>query len=102
MPRNYTFDNRHVRKWTQEHAKRAAEMRKQGLTQKAIAKELGVSHQTVSHYLKPEIVPTQPLPHVAGPRQVINSASKDRYVPDMTAPARPGAMDYAAGRSRGL
>lgn len=24
MPRTYTSDNRHVRKWTQEHAKRAA------------------------------------------------------------------------------
>lgn len=86
MPRTYTFEGNRNQKWTQEHARRASEMRKQGLTQKAIAKELGLSQQTVSRYLKPEIAPTpQPLPRAAGPRQVVNSASKDRYVPNMTA-----------------
>lgn len=107
MPRTYTFEGKRTQRWTQAHTEQAIELRKQGLSFDAIGQELGFTAATVKKRLeesraKPEPKSEPPLPRVATPRRIMNSASRGTYVPDMTAPTRPGAMDYAAVRSRGI
>lgn len=107
MPRTYTFEGKRQQRWTKAHTERAIELRKQGLSYEAIGKELGFTAATAMRYVKgpqpkPEPKSEPPLPRVATPRRIMNSASRGTYVPDMAAPTRPGAMDYAAVRSRGI
>lgn len=102
-----TFPTVHNKKWTQEHTRRVVKLREKGLTYTAIARELGFSQSTVCRNVqgvpvggKPK--KKEPPPSVAAPRRIMNSASYEPYVPSWEAPPRPGAMDYAAVRSRGI
>ena len=96
--------------WTPEQEARVIRWRKRGLTYAEIAQEMRVSKTIVESRLKgirarnPGIL-DKDIPssaNVAQPRMVINSTTTDLYVPDMSAPARPGAMDYKAIKSVGI
>ena len=96
--------------WTPEQEARAIRWRKRGFTYAEIAQEMRVSKTIVESRLKgirarnPGILDkdTSSSAGAALPRRVINSAAKEAYVPDMPAPARPGAMDYRAIKSVGI
>ena len=96
--------------WTPEQEARVIRWRKLGLTYAEIAQEMRVSKTIVESRLRdirarnPGILDkdTSSSAGAALPRRVINSAAKEAYVPDMSAPARPGAMDYKAIKSVGI
>ena len=96
--------------WTPEQEARAIRFRKRGFTYAEIAQEMRVSKTIVESRLRdirarnPGILDkdTSSSAGAALPRRVINSAAKEAYVPDMSAPARPGAMDYKAIKSKGI
>ena len=84
--------------------------RKRGMTYAAEAQQMHVSKTIAENRLRdilarnPGILDkdTSSGANVAQPRRVINSTTTDIYVPDMPAPARPGAMDYKAIKSVGI
>lgn len=107
MPRTYIFEGKRMQRWTQAHTERAIELRKQGQHYAAIGQKLGFTAATVKRRIEsaqpgPKSEPLPALPSVATPRRIMNSSSYEPYVPNQDAPARPGAMDYAAVRSRGI
>ena len=96
--------------WTPEQEAQAVRWRKRGMTYAEVAQQMNVSKTIAVKRLKdicarnPGIFDkdTSSSANVALPRRVINSAAKEAYVPDMSAPARPGAMDYKAIKSVGI
>lgn len=96
--------------WTPEQEAQAIRWRKRGFTYAEIAQEMRVSKTIVESRLRdirarnPGILDkdTSSSAGAALPRRVINSAAKEAYVPDMSVPARPGAMDYKAIKSVGI
>lgn len=92
------------KEWAEEDTERAIAMRKRGKLIKEIAEILGVCERTVTTRLKPFrhlFEQGQFKPRKAGPRTYVNSVIKEP-LKDNWAPSRPGAMDYAKIRSRGL
>ena len=96
--------------WTPEQEAQAIRWRKRGMTYAEVAQQMHVSRATAEKRLK-DICARNPgifdkdMPSsasVAMPRRVINSTTTDLYVPDMSAPARPGAMGYKAIKSVGI
>ena len=97
--------------WTPEQEAQAIRWRKRGMTYAYIGKQIGLlSRHAVSARMKairernPGIF-DKDIPSSAGvapPRRVINGTATDLYVPDMSAPVRPGAMDYKAIKSVGI
>ena len=96
--------------WTPEQEAQAIRWRKLGMTYAEVAQQMHVSKTTAEKRLKdicarnPGIFDkdTPTSASVAMPRRVINGTTTDLYVPDMSAPARPGAMDYRAVKSVGI
>lgn len=96
--------------WTPEQEAQAIRWRKRGMTYAEVAQQMRVSKTTAEKRLK-DICARNPgvfdkdMPDsasVALPRRVINGTTTDLYVPDMSAPARQGAMDYKAIKSVGI
>ncbi len=96
--------------WTPEQEAQAVRWRKRGMTYAAVAQQMHVSKTIAVKRLK-DICARNPgifdkdIPssaNVAQPRRVINSTTTELYVPDMSAPARPGAMDCKAIKSVGI
>ena len=96
--------------WTPEQEAQAIRWRKRGMTYAEVAQQMHVSRATAEKRLK-DICARNPgifdkdMPSsasVALPRRVINGTTTDLYVPDMSATARPGAMDYKAIKSVGI
>ena len=96
--------------WTPEQEAQAIRWRKRGMTYAEVAQQMNVSKTIAESRLKhilarnPGIfdTDTSSSANVAQPRRVINSTTTELYVPDMSAPARPGAMDYKAIKSVGI
>lgn len=96
--------------WTPEQEAQAIRWRKRGMTYAEVAQQMHVSKTTAEKRLKdicarnPGIFDkdTPTCASVAMPRMVINGTTTDLYVPDMSAPARPGAMDHKAIKSVGI
>ena len=96
--------------WTPEQEAQAIRWRKRGMTYAEVAQQMNVSKTIAENRLKkilarnPGILDkdTSSSANVAQPRRVINSTTTDLYVSDMSAPARPGAMDYKAIKSVGI
>ena len=96
--------------WTPEQEARAIRWRKRGFTYAEIAQEMRVSKTIVESRLRdirarnPGIFDkdTPTSANFAQPRRVISGTTTELYVPDMSAPARPGAMDYKAIKSVGI
>lgn len=93
-----------LKEWTQEDTERAIAMRKRGKLIKEIAEILGACECTVISRLKPfrhMFEQEEFKPQKAGPRTYVNSVIREPLKDNWT-PSRPGAMDYAKIRSRGL
>lgn len=95
--------------WTPEQEAQAIRWRKRGMTYAEVAQQMHVSKTTAEKRLKdicarnPGIFDKDtPTSARAMPRRVINGTTTDLYVPDMSAPARPGAMDCKAIKSVGI
>ena len=94
--------------WTPEQEAQAIRWRKRGMTYAEVAQQMHVSKTIAGKRLRdilarnPGILDKDTSTSVAMPRRVINSTTTDLYVPDMPAPARPGAMDYKAIKSVGI
>ena len=96
--------------WTPEQEAQAIRWRKRGMTYAEVAQQMNVSKTIAESRLKdilarnPGILDkdTSSSANFAQPRRVVNSATKEAYVPDMSGPARPGAMDYKAIKSVGI
>ena len=94
--------------WTPEQEAQAIRWRKRGMTYAEVAQQMHVSKTIAEKRLKdilarnPGILDKDTPTSVAMPRMVINGTTTDLYVPDMPAPARPGAMDYRAIKSVGI
>ena len=94
--------------WTPEQEAQAIRWRKRGMTYAEVAQQMHVSKPIAGKRLKdilarnPGILDKDTSTSVAQPRRVINSTTTDLYVPDMSAPARPCAMDYKAIKSVGI
>ena len=94
--------------WTPEQEAQAIRWRKRGMTYAEVAQQMHVSKAIAEKRLKdicarnPGILDKDTSTSVAMPRRVINSTTTDLYVSDMSAPARPGAMDYKAIKSVGI
>ena len=94
--------------WTPEQEAQAIRWRKRGMTYAEVAQQMHVSKTIAEKRLKdilarnPGILDKDTSTRVAMPRMVINGTTTDLYVPDMPAPARPGAMDYRAIKSVGI
>ena len=94
--------------WTPEQEAQAIRWRKRGMTYAEVAQQMHVSKTIAGKRLKdicarnPGILDKDTSTSVAMPRRVINSTTTDLYVSDMSAPARPGAMDYKAIKSVGI
>ena len=94
--------------WTPEQEAQAIRWRKRGMTYAEVARQMNVSKTVAENRLKeilarnPGILDKDTSTSVAQPRRVINGTTTDLYVPDMPAPARPGAMDYKAIKSVGI
>ena len=96
--------------WTPEQEAQAIRWRKRGMSYAQVAQQMHVSKTIAGKRLK-EILARNPgifdkdtptSASVAMLRRVINGTTTDLYVPDMSAPARPGAMDYRAVKSVGI
>ena len=97
------------KKWTPEEEALALRMHKRGATYRQIAQELGgISGMTAGRRVKTlqaNEAHKQRLPErtsIVPPRRIMNSASREPYTQKWETPTRPGAMDYAAVRSRGF
>ena len=94
--------------WTPEQEAQAIRWRKRGMTYAEVAQQMHVSKTIAEKRLKdilarnPGILDKDTSTSVAMHRMVINGTTTDLYVPDMPAPARPGAMDYRAIKSVGI
>ena len=94
--------------WTPEQEAQAIRWRKRGMTYAEVAQQMHVSKTIAEKRLKdilarnPGILDKDTPTSVAMTRMVINGTTTDLYVPDMPAPARPGAMDYRAIKSVGI
>ena len=94
--------------WTPEQEAQAIRWRKRGMTYAEVAQQMHVSKTIAGKRLKdilarnPGILDKDTSTSVAMHRMVINGTTTDLYVPDMPAPARPGAMDYRAIKSVGI
>ena len=96
--------------WTPEQEAQAIRWRKRGMTYAEVAQQMNVSKTIAESRLKhilarnPGIfdTDTSSSANVAQPRRVINSTTTELYAPDMSAPARQGAMDYKAIKSVGI
>ena len=94
--------------WTPEQEAQAIRWRKRGMTYAEVAQQMHVSKTIAEKRLKdilarnPGILDKDTPTSVAMHRMVINGTTTDLYVPDMPAPARPGAMDYRAIKSVGI
>ena len=94
--------------WTPEQEAQAIRWRKRGMTYAEVAQQMHVSKTIAEKRLKdilarnPGILDKDTSTSVAMRRMVINGTTTDLYVPDMPAPARPGAMDYRAIKSVGI
>ena len=96
--------------WTPEQEAQAIRWRKRGMTYAEVAQQMNVSKTVAENRLK-KILARNPgifdkdkdtPTSAAKPRRVINSTTTELYVPDMSAPARLGAMDYKAIKSVGI
>ena len=94
--------------WTPEQEAQAVRWRKRGMTYAEVAQQMNVSKTVAENRLKeilarnPGILDKDTPTSVAQPLRVINGTTTELYVPDMSAPARPGAMDYRAVKSVGI
>ena len=96
--------------WTPEQEAQAIRWRKRGMTYAEVAQQMHVSKTTAEKRLKdicarnPGIFDkdTPTSASVAPSHRVINGTTTELYVPDMSAPARPGAMDCKAIKSVGI
>ena len=94
--------------WTPEQEAQAIRWRKRGMSYAEVAQQMHVSKTIAEKRLKdilarnPGILDKDTSTSVAMPRMVINGTTTDLYVPDMPAPARPGAMDYRAIKNVGI
>ena len=94
--------------WTPEQEAQAIRWRKRGMSYAQVAQQMHVSKTIAGKRLKeilarnPGILDKDTSTSVTLPRRVINGTTTDLYVPDMSAPARPGAMDYKAIKSVGI
>ena len=85
----------------------ALELRKQGLSYRAIAQKLGVSRMTVHHHLL-KYRDAQNSKHrqlktgIATSRTFINSAMRDPFTQPDFVPSREGALDYMRIKSKGI
>ena len=102
--------NRIYAPWTPEQEAQAIRWRKRGMTYAEVAQQMHVSKSIAESRLKdicarnPGIFDkdTPTSANFAQPRRVISGTTTELYVPDMSAPARPGAMDYKAIKSVGI
>lgn len=94
-------------RWTDDHKKRALQMRQQGHLFKEIAVYLGCTEKAVSHFFASQRealaqMPPPPDAPIVPPRTFVNSMIRETLTGSTWTPNRPGAMDYASVPSRGI
>ena len=100
---------RPIFEWTPILRARAFKAHKEGRPASEIATDIGCCVDAVWRLLsasrrKPTVTPEAPAftPVIAGPRTLINASSRQKLTGGDWIPARIGAMDYAAIKSRGF
>lgn len=94
-------------RWTDDHKKRALQMRQQGHLFKEIAVYLGCTEKAASHFFASQRealaqMPPPPDAPIVPPRTFVSSMIRETLTGSTWTPNRPGAMDYKAIKSVGI